>query len=228
MDRYEVTTEDYKGCSDRGDCKRAGRANAWTGIGERDHTIFDALCNVREPEARARHPINCVTWEDAATYCSASDKRLPTEAEWELAARGAEGRRYPWGEDAPSPELLNACGDECLAWEKKSHIDEEAMYKGNDGWVHTAPVGSFPRGASAYGVEDIVGNVWEWVADWNAPYEAGETTDPQGARTGDKRVMRGGGWNGAYESWVRPTFRFGAEPTMRSHGVGFRCARSIQ
>ncbi len=225
IDRFEVTTADYKACSDRGECKRASRTNEWEAITEHDHKVFDPLCNVREPESLGTHPINCVTWEMAQTYCGAQDKRLPTEAEWELAARGPDGRKYPWGDDDPGPSFLNACGKECLAWEKRNHVEEGAMYDADDGWVHTAPVGSFPRGASRYGVEDVVGNVWEWVADWHAPYTAEEQVDPRGPKSGEKRVMRGGAWNGAFDAWVRPTFRFGADPGNKSYGVGFRCAR---
>jgi formylglycine-generating enzyme required for sulfatase activity len=228
IDRREVTTADYHACSERGECTRAGRANAWRGISARDHEVYDPLCNERAVDDRGNHPANCVTWEDASRYCTANGKRLPTEAEWELAARGPEGRRYPWGEEQPGADRINACGAECLAWEKKNRVDQDgAMYEGDDGWVHTAPVGSFPKGASPYGVEDLVGNVWEWVADWHAPYAAEEAVDPAGPTKGDKRVMRGGAWNGAYASWVRPTFRFGADPAMRSHGVGFRCAKTL-
>jgi formylglycine-generating enzyme required for sulfatase activity len=227
IDRFEVTTADYKSCSDRGECKRASRGNEWDAITDHDRKAFDPLCNIRDPETKGKHPINCVTWEMAQTYCEWQDKRLPTEAEWELAARGPDGRKYPWGDDDPSGQFLNACGKECVAWEKKSAVELGAMYDGDDGWVHTAPVGSFPRGASQYGVEDVVGNVWEWVADWYAPYAPGDAIDPKGPKAGEKRVMRGGAWNGAQGAAVRPTYRFGGSPSSRSHGVGFRCARML-
>jgi formylglycine-generating enzyme required for sulfatase activity len=99
------------------------------------------------------------------------------------------------------------------------------MYEGSDGWATTAPVGSFPKGASRYGLKDVVGNVWEWVADFGGPYTTAPLVNPRGPETGTLRVMRGGAWNGAFSSWVRPTFRFAAAPSTRSHGVGFRCAR---
>src|SRR5262249_6708533 len=156
------------------ECVRAGRMNVWSSISEHDRAVYDPLCNARDPEARAMHPINCVTWENAAAYCAQAGKRLPTEAEWELSARGPDGRKYPWGDDPPSAVFLNACGKECSAWAKKNRVDDMAMYEADDGWVHTAPVGSFPKGASRYGLEDVVGNVWEWVADWHAPYVAGD------------------------------------------------------
>src|SRR5262249_8443780 len=156
------------------ECKRASRTNEWDGMTEHERKVFDPLCNIREPESRGTHPINCVTWEMAQLYCDWQDKRLPTEAEWEFAARGPAGRKDPWGDEEPNAELLNACGAECIAWERANKVEEAAMFKGSDGWVQTAPVGSFPKGASRYGVHDIVGNVWEWVADWHAPYSDGE------------------------------------------------------
>ena len=236
IDRTEVTVAKYKACSDRGACKRAGTVNDWDGIKEHEKKAFDPLCNVREPVKLANHPINCVDWEMADQYCASqgAGMRLPTEAEWEFAARGPDGRQYPWGDDAPSPAHLNACGTECVAWGKAHQIDEKAMYPADDGFPNTSPVGSFPGGKSRYGVEDVAGNVWEWVGDWYAPYSAGAAgknaaempENPKGPATGTDRVIRGGAWNGVEPSWVRPTFRFRDAPTKRSYGIGFRCAKS--
>lgn len=102
------------------------------------------------------------------------------------------------------------------------------MYDEDDGFPNTAPVGSFPKGKSRYGVQDVVGNVWEWVADFYAPYaKSTESTevDPKGPTEGDDRVIRGGAWNGAFPSWVRPAFRYHVAPSSRSYGFGFRCAK---
>jgi formylglycine-generating enzyme required for sulfatase activity len=225
IDEFEVTTEKYKACSDAGRCKRAGNANWSAGISDKEKAPLDALCNIRDPAARAKHPINCVDWEMAAKYCREQGGRLPTEAEWEFAARGPDGRKYPWGDDSPSAELLNACGKECMAWGAKNGVKENAMYDTDDGFPNTAPVGSFPKGASRYGLKDVVGNVWEWVADYYGPYGKDEQKDPKGPASGDEMVIRGGGWNGSEASWVRPTFRYKAVPGERSYGVGFRCAK---
>jgi formylglycine-generating enzyme required for sulfatase activity/serine/threonine protein kinase len=225
MDKFEVTVTSYLGCSEVGKCKPAGTANEWDGIGAKDHATFDPLCNARDPEARGNHPINCVDWAMADRFCRESGKRLPTEAEWEFAARGPDGRKYPWGDDDPTAEDLNACGSECAAWGVKNHVEEKAMYASDDGFATTAPVGSFPKGASRYGVEDVVGNVWEWVADFYAPYTEDDQANPRGPATGDARVIRGGGWNGSYAAWVRPTFRFKSDANQRSYGIGFRCAK---
>jgi formylglycine-generating enzyme required for sulfatase activity len=231
MDVYEVTTEAYKASSDAGDVKRAGQTNEWDGITASEHKAYDPLCNVRAPEDRGKHPINCVTWEMADAYCKTRKKRLPTEAEWEFAARGPDGRKYPWGDELPSASLLNACGKECMSWAKKNHVDptgmNAVMYADDDGFATTAPVGSFPAGKSRYGVQDVVGNVWEWVSDWYAPYTNAEVTDPKGPDGGDEHVIRGGAWNGAMAAWVRPTFRYHDTPAKRSHGIGFRCAMSL-
>src|SRR5579883_2169612 len=99
------------------------------------------------------------------------------------------------------------------------------MFTADDGFATTAPVGSFPKGASRYGVNDVVGNVWEWVADWYGDYPKDDQVDPAGPEKGDERVIRGGAWNGGFASWVRPTFRYHNAPSARSHGIGFRCAK---
>ncbi len=228
IDRFEVTVASYKACSDAGECKRAGLTNAWRDIDAHQRSTFDPLCNATDPAGRAQHPINCVDWEMASRFCRTRGKRLPSEAEWEFAARGPDGRRYPWGDDPPSARLLNACGTECEAWGKKHGEDERAMYRADDGFPTTAPVGSFPAGASRYGVEDVVGNVWEWVDDWFAPYEAGAQQSPAGPHDGTEKVIRGGAWNGREPSWVRPTFRYKTAPTDRSYGTGFRCSSDLR
>ena len=225
IDRLEVTLDDYKSCSDTGECKRAWMTNEWRGISRKEHDAYDSLCNATDSAGRAHHPINCVDWEMADRFCKKRGKRLPTEAEWEFAARGPDGRRYPWGDEPPSELRLNACGSECADWGKSHQIDLPSMYGASDGWANTAPVGSLPKGASPYGVEDVVGNVWEWVADWYGAYTKDEIVDPRGPAEGTERVIRGGAWNGAEPSWVRPTFRYKNKPDERSHGIGMRCAK---
>ena len=231
IDTTEVTVAKYKECSDRGECRRAPRENEWEGIDAASRRIYDPLCNTRDADKKGNHPVNCVDWELASAYCKATGRRLPTEAEWEFATRGSDGRKYPWGDETPNTgDRLNACGKECVAWGKK-HPDPDnplgAMYPADDGFATTAPVGSFPKGASPFGVQDVVGNVWEWVGDWYAPYQPGAQDNPTGPADGKERVMRGGSWNGSDPAWVRPTFRFRSTPTLRSHGIGFRCAMGL-
>jgi formylglycine-generating enzyme required for sulfatase activity len=226
MDRFEVTADAYRACSDRGDCKRAGTTNKWDGITAADSRAYDPLCTISDP-ARGKHPVNCVDWQMADRFCKAEGKRLPTEAEWEFAARGSDGRKYPWGDSPPSPKLLNACGKECVGWGRKHAQQLDGMYADDDGFPTTAPVGSFPLGASRWGVEDVVGNVWEWTSDFYGPYAEADVENPTGPQSGATRVIRGGAWNGSQADWVKPTFRFHNAPETRSHGIGFRCAKSI-
>jgi eukaryotic-like serine/threonine-protein kinase len=225
IDKTEVTTEAYVQCSDTGKCERASIENDFAGISDHDREVYDPLCNERATKERGHHPINCVTWEMAQSYCVNRGGRLPTEAEWEFAARGPDGRKYPWGNDEPTGGHLNACGAECVAWAKANHVEDvKAMYKSDDKWPNTAPVGSFPAGNSPFGLEDVVGNVWEWVADYYGPYTKEPQVDPKGPVDGKKHVIRGGAWNGSEVSWVRPTFRWRDDPKTKSHGIGFRCA----
>jgi eukaryotic-like serine/threonine-protein kinase len=223
IDTTEVTVEAYKTCSDKGDCKRAGLTNEWEGLAPSDARTLDPLCNAREPDKKRTHPVNCVTWEMASRYCTGLGKRLPTEAEWEYAARGSDGRRYPWGDEAPNAQLLNACGAECADFGKQSRLPLEALYAGDDGYPTTAPVGSFPRGRSRFGADDLVGNVAEWTADFYAAYTPEAQIDPKGPPGGKFRVVRGGAWNASGAS-ARPTARHRDPAEKRSFGIGFRCA----
>ncbi|HEY1959223.1 MAG TPA: SUMF1/EgtB/PvdO family nonheme iron enzyme [Polyangiaceae bacterium] len=234
IDREEVTVGRYFECSNEGKCLRANKTNDTNPpLSAAQHAAYDSLCNANEPR-RVRHPINCVDWDQAQRYCAEAGGRLPTEAEWELAARGHDGRTYPWGDEPPGPTTGNACGSECLAWAKRNHVAADfprAMYDADDGWATTAPVGSFPAGKSAFGLEDMLGNVSEWTSDYYAPYTKDvqtTVTDPAGPAAGKERVIRGGAWNAIYPEWAKPTLRFPQSPSNRSHGVGFRCAYPVK
>lgn len=227
IDKTEVSVGAYKACVDAGKCAGTAVTNKSDDLTAKEKAVLDPLCNLREPDVKKDHPINCVDWTMAEAYCQFAGVRLPTEAEWEFAARGPDGRIYPWGDEAPSASLLNACGKECVEWGGKNKIEETAMYPDDDGYPNTAPVGSFPKGASRFGLLDVVGNVWEWVADRHGKYGKDALVDPKGPTKGADRVIRGGAWNGAYTSWVRPTFRYHDLPTKRSYGIGFRCAAPV-
>ncbi|HZO13587.1 MAG TPA: bifunctional serine/threonine-protein kinase/formylglycine-generating enzyme family protein [Polyangiaceae bacterium] len=224
LDKHEVTAEAYDACVKGGNCLRAPNEVKYPGATPVELVEHSKLCN-GGVAARKRHPINCVDWNMADAFCREKGARLPTEAEWEFASRGSSQRVYPWGDDAPGPKLLNACGSECTEWAKSLDLPVYgSMFDGNDGHAATAPVGSFPKGASSAGVLDLAGNVWEWTADWYAPYTADEQKDPKGASSGTERVVRGGGFNGLKPAWAKPAYRWKATPDWRSDGVGFRCA----
>jgi len=216
IDKTEVTVAAYARCAASGKCT-AAKESAKDGL--------DSLCNGTRAD-RQDHPVNCVYWDQAWAYCASVNKRLPSEAEWEYAARGGDGRTYPWGNEVPSAKRLNACGSECRELGKRLGREWSVMYEDSDGWEATAPVGSFPSGASPFGALDMAGNVWELTADWyHGAYTADASTNPHGAKGSAYRVYRGGGWGLINDGLVRAAFRLWLAESYPLNDVGFRCAR---
>ncbi len=220
LDQYEVTMEDYQKCVRAGGCSALEKTVKWDQYSEEDVKKYSPFCNVNQ-RGKGRHPVNCVDWNQAAAFCKWMGKRLPTEEEWEYAARGTDGRKYPWGNEKPRAGLLNACGSECVAMGKAKGFDGwQSMYSGNDGWEMTAPVGSVKGDKSPFGVMDLGGNVTEWVQDWyRDSYRASDGPTKN-------RSLRGGSWYHFIPSNARAPNRNGDSPMDRSYDVGFRCART--
>ena len=187
-DKTEVTNAQYRKCVEAGGCDTPVKTTYYDNA---DYT---------------QHPVVYVSWNDADAYCRWAGKRLPTEAEWEKAARGADGRTYPWGE-----------GIDC----------DHAQYSECGGG--TMPVGSKPKGASPYGALDMVGNVWEWVADWydSNYYIQSPERNPPGPDSGEGRVLRGGSWH-SNQRFTYCAYRVCNVPRHSYFYVGFRCARDSQ
>ena len=183
IDDVEVTVAAYQMCVSAGKCEAPGTGQA---------------CNWGHPERRG-HPINCVDWRQAFAFCRWAAKRLPTEVEWEFAARGPQANRYPWGNKSPDD----------LCWRRG---ERDAGERG------TCPVFEVPSDLSLFGVKGMAGNVREWTGSALCPYSRPD------CKSGSI-VMRGGAWNDADPLGVRAALRIGKPQDYRKDNVGFRCAR---
>lgn len=200
LDRFEVTNFQYAQCVNAGECETAPYATDTDYNGQ-------------------NQPVVGVSWQDAANYCAWAGARLPSEAEWEYAARGPESRLYPWGNEFDGSRL-NFCDASCQFDWKDIAV--------NDGYALTAPVGNFPGVTSWVGAMDMAGNVWEWVNDWYQSdyYTRFVSHNPPGPTEEESdgtKVLRGGAWLGN-RNGVRCANRYGGVPHIRDNDVGFRCA----
>ena len=205
IDRTEVTNAQYALCvADAGACTKPA-----------DHSSI-TRGSYYGNGAYALYPVVYVSWSQAAAYCAWAGRRLPSEAEWEKAARGPEGGIYPWG-NAFDGARANYCDINCVnAW-KDSRFD--------DGYFDTSPVGDYPDGASLYGALDMVGNVYEWVADWYGPYSRSGQVNPRGPATGLEHIIRGGSW-GDDAVHIRAAVRSHIpQEEYWTNYIGFRCSQ---
>lgn len=229
IDRGEITNAQYKHFVDS------------TGHPSPSHlTLQFNLWNKAVPlPGSEHHPVVNVSWYDAVAYCQWQAKRLPTEAEWEKAARGTDGRRYPWGMDW-DVSLSNSASywagrtiefKDGAAWKAFWMAGDGARASqehGLNGEVLTLPIGTFPQGASPYGLLDMTGNAAEWVQDWYEPYSYlnAPLSDPQGPNGKLLKVVRGGSWLKPARN-LRVSDRDYSLPTDRASGIGFRCAKDV-
>ena len=203
IDKTEVSNAQYARCVADGGCTRPANNYSATRGSYYDNSQY------------ANYPVIFVSWSQAAAYCAWAGRRLPTEAEWEKAARGPENFIYPWGNTFDGTRT-NYCDVNCNWDWGDDHF--------NDGSFDTTSVGMYPGGISPYGVLDMAGNVHEWVADWFAPYDQDKSRNPTGPDFGQDKIIRGGAW-GDDTDHVRSDVRSPLNPANWMDFIGFRCAR---
>ncbi|MFC1714377.1 formylglycine-generating enzyme family protein [Candidatus Poribacteria bacterium] len=229
MDIYEVTNAQYARFLTKyqGDWDSQGAVKTpdWDGSTRR-YALVSVGGNIKKigetyiPKAGyENHPVTYVSWYGALAYAEHYGKRLPTEAEWEKAARdGLIGKKYPWGDMPPDGTQCNFADKSASGGWHSEWSDKEAY----DGYPLTAPVGSYtPNG---YGLHDMAGNVWEWCADWYGYYPDLYEKNPAGPDSGADRVLRGGAWNNT-PSYLRAAYRYSRRPTKTLNYIGFRCVK---
>lgn len=205
IDKFEVTNILYEACVNARACTPPANKHSDTHYFYYGHAEF------------AHHPVIHVDWDQARSYCEWRGAGLPTEAQWEKAARGTDERAYPWG-------------DEKIDCDKANYSYQDGMGGGNYCSGDTTEVGSFASGVSPYGLYDMAGNVWEWTADWYSEsyYQdsLSYTSNPLGPNSGTRRVVRGGSWD-LYGGQLLAYNRNAADPGVKGYSGGFRCASGV-
>ncbi len=233
LGQHEVSVSEYQQCVSRGACQPAHLSSdlgADEGAASVSKQRHDEQCNAGKP-GRERNPINCVSHDQASSYCAFRAARLASEAEWEFAARGQENRRFPWGNTPATARHANTCGQECERWHREVGLTSElhgVMFDEDDGYAGTAPVGSYPAGATSEGVQDLVGNVFEWTSGGLYAYDRTPRSNPHGPVNSGSFVIRGGNFKSGTPEFGDPALRFAMPGDSYSHGIGFRCAANAR
>lgn len=223
MMRREVSVEEYANCVADGGCRTANFYSK-ENFG-RYRPDAGQVTNGNWQSARLDHPMNSVRFADAARFCSAQGGRLPTVAEWQCAATNNSTTRFPWGDAPPSNSRVNSCNAGCVEAITAPHSDPETLRasiqrsEGDDGYPGTAPVGSFPAGRSLWGLDDLLGNVEEWLADEDVCNPADEE-----CRVAPRHWAAGGSWTQPLNEIEQQRLR-DKEDDSFSKAVGFRCIK---
>jgi len=199
IDKTDITNKMYAMCVNAGVCQAPTKVRSYMRSSYYGNSQYD------------NYPVIYVNWNMAKTYCEWAGRELPTDAQWEKAARGTDGRTYPWGNSIDC-SVANYHGKE-----------NETDYCTGD----TTEVGAYPNGVSPYGALDMAGDVWQWVADWYDPsyYNHSPSSNPSGPASGQYRILRGGAWLDP-EGLLRSAEHDWLDPNITCNGLGFRCAMS--
>lgn len=236
LDRYLVTARQYHDCHASGACQFAQTTNYHKRADKAAQGVLDEFCTAQLAQP-GKLPMNCVSWHEARSYCEAQGKRLPSSAEWELAAGALENQLYPWGSGPPTEALVNGCDARCVKWaadrkkiwkreqgtrvllEPADGSRSDRLFDADDGFAATSPIDAKPP-SIPYGLYDLSGNLRQWTRD--------VPTDCSGPSCRELYILKGGSWGDVWPDVFNRKMRTKAHPALRSEMHGFRCAKTLK